>query len=241
MEKQPVLNHSENRTFRILQRGIVGTDFYICPKIGLREPIRASRKEFTSVLSSDERRMLSRGHLDFLITRGIRQPLFAVEFDGPRHETLTQIARDAVKNRLCFKAGLPLLRVRSGALEEHDKVSLLEYIAYLALSWEQCKTRLDSDYKRVLQGDANHENVTDPQTAFSIAHPFPATELLCNQLWEEHRLDWGIAGHHSSGELIVESARQAQARFRVLHLSQRASVAEETTIEPRFGSRTNPM
>jgi hypothetical protein len=58
-----------------------------------------------------------RSHFDLvLINSATLLPIAAVELDGQQHESdpLTQ-ARDRLKDSLCHKAGMPLVRVRWGA------------------------------------------------------------------------------------------------------------------------------
>lgn len=54
-----------------------------------------------------------RAHFDFIVADAHHEPLFAVEFDGPRHGTDERAqAGDLKKNSLCRHFGLPLARVR---------------------------------------------------------------------------------------------------------------------------------
>lgn len=54
-----------------------------------------------------------KAHFDFVVANAESDPLFAVEFDGPRHATGRQSARDERKNRLCKRFDFPLLRIVS--------------------------------------------------------------------------------------------------------------------------------
>ena len=51
-----------------------------------------------------------RSHFDFVITDD-DTPIFAVEFDGPTHQTEKQRARDDQKLSLCKRFGFPILRI----------------------------------------------------------------------------------------------------------------------------------
>jgi len=82
-----------------------------------------------SGISNEEYSFALKSHFDFLVTDGEHNPLFAVEFDGPSHESGTQVDRDAVKNRLAERFDLPLLRVRSShLLRRYDGWDLLTWI-----------------------------------------------------------------------------------------------------------------
>jgi len=52
-------------------------------------------------------------HYDFVVTGRDQVPLFAMEFDGPRHGHSPQSDRDAKKDELSRRFGLPLLRIRA--------------------------------------------------------------------------------------------------------------------------------
>lgn len=52
-------------------------------------------------------------HYDFVVTGRDQVPLFALEFDGPQHDQSPQYERDAKKDELSKRFGLPLLRIRA--------------------------------------------------------------------------------------------------------------------------------
>lgn len=82
-----------------------------------------------SGISSEEYTYALKSHFDFLVANGRQDPLFAVEFDGPSHGSPAQEVRDAIKNRLADRFGLPLLRVRSAhLLRRYDGWDLLSWI-----------------------------------------------------------------------------------------------------------------
>jgi hypothetical protein len=63
-----------------------------------------------SGITSEEYSYALKAHFDFLICDKNDMPLFAVEFDGPTHGTPRQIRNDLLKDSLCRKLGLPVLR-----------------------------------------------------------------------------------------------------------------------------------
>jgi len=69
-----------------------------------------------SGISNEDYRFAMQSHFDFLVADREHQALFAVEFDGFSHRDEAQIKRDAIKNRLCDKFELPLLRINSNYL-----------------------------------------------------------------------------------------------------------------------------
>lgn len=82
-----------------------------------------------SGISRNEYSFALRSHFDFVVTDREHKPLFAVEFDGPSHDSADQATRDTTKNRLAERFGLPLLRVRSAhILRRYDGWDLLTWI-----------------------------------------------------------------------------------------------------------------
>jgi hypothetical protein len=85
-------------------------------------------------LNTEEFTYALMAHFDFLVVQGDEHEVrFAVEFDGPLHETDDDTRRrDALKDAVCEKLGMPLLRVR----EEHILDSRHEPIlAWLVNVW----------------------------------------------------------------------------------------------------------
>lgn len=82
-----------------------------------------------SGISNEEYAYALKSHFDFVVADSGHNPLFAVEFDGPSHDSRDQTARDTIKNRLAERFGLPLLRVRSShLLRRYDGWDLLSWI-----------------------------------------------------------------------------------------------------------------
>ena len=69
-------------------------------------------------------------HLDFLMVEvATSLPKFAVELDGRQHWSDSRVQRrDAMKDTLCQRAGLPLLRITSDFLRQAGKWNLLDYV-----------------------------------------------------------------------------------------------------------------
>jgi hypothetical protein len=79
----------------------------IFPKVLLRDAINLRGPDLTEA----ERRYGFTAHLDFVVAEHDGTPLFAVEIDGPQHHAdPNTIARDRLKNAICTKRDLPLLR-----------------------------------------------------------------------------------------------------------------------------------
>ncbi len=100
-----LLNTAEDRTFRELRKA---TSMAVCPKVRVADvlPIEGSGIE------SAVFKYAFQAHFDFVVTDATHTPVFAVEFDGPRHrDDEDQISRDLKKNSLCARFAFPLLRI----------------------------------------------------------------------------------------------------------------------------------
>lgn len=72
-----------------------------------------------SGLHDNEYKYALMAHFDFLVTDKDHIPKFAVEFDGSQHKTdASAIRRDELKNSICRKFDLPLLRITSAYFEK---------------------------------------------------------------------------------------------------------------------------
>lgn len=91
-----------------------------------------------SGISDAEYRYALMAHFDFLIADDQHDPLFAVEFDGPTHESAEQSERDAQKDRLCLRFSLPILRVNQRYLApKYRSMDLLSWFVdvWFAKRW----------------------------------------------------------------------------------------------------------
>src|SRR5882672_5117138 len=126
---------SEPNVDSILKRRLSHRGYRICPKVRLADVI--GRPPKAKRLPQRAFEYLLTAHLDFLVTRN-DVPVFAVEFDGTHHLTDAKtIERDYLKNRLCKAAGLPILRIMSREIREHERVTLLDYMLMRYLAWEK--------------------------------------------------------------------------------------------------------
>jgi Protein of unknown function (DUF2726) len=86
-----------------------------------------------SGLTDEEYSYALKAHFDFVVVTGEEHTaLFAVEFDGPSHDTADGQRRDALKDAICAKLGMPLLRIR----EEHLLgIGHEPILAWLVTAW----------------------------------------------------------------------------------------------------------
>lgn len=124
-----VLNCPEQITYRRLREVCDRRSARVYAKVRLADvlPIEGSgisRPLYEFALQS---------HYDFLVVDSGQMPLFAVEFDGPAHDDLAQAERDARKNLLSRRFGLPLVRLLAEDL--HRSEDRLDQLTRAAERW----------------------------------------------------------------------------------------------------------
>jgi Protein of unknown function (DUF2726) len=83
----------------------------------------------TTRLTHREFGFYTRAHFDFIVTESDYRPYLAVEYDGPGHSDWRQMERDRIKDKLCSKAELPLVRINANhVLRKFRGMSLLRWI-----------------------------------------------------------------------------------------------------------------
>lgn len=83
-----------------------------------------------SGLSRDEYSYALKSHFDFIVSDDEHRTLFAVEFDGQHHNVdPVTIRRDAMKEAICERLDLPLLRVDRMFLRSIGRFVLLGWLA----------------------------------------------------------------------------------------------------------------
>jgi ssDNA-binding Zn-finger/Zn-ribbon topoisomerase 1 len=87
-------------------------------------------------------------HYDFVVTGRDQVPLFAMEFDGSQHGHSPQSERDAKKDELSSRFGLPLMRIRADDLCRTEWQ--LDRLTELIERWFD-------DHTALLTGDSNME------------------------------------------------------------------------------------
>jgi hypothetical protein len=108
-----VLNQGEQVLYRELLARVQGRRAMLAPKMRVLDCIELGR---LAGLTQQERDYAFRAHFDVVVVdQESFRPVAAVELDGRQHETdpLTQ-ARDRLKDSLCGKVGLRLVRVKWG-------------------------------------------------------------------------------------------------------------------------------
>lgn len=127
--RRPILvNEYEEVTDAILRDSVAGFGARVCPKVRVADALEIRG----SGLSDEEFSYSLKAHLDFLIVDRDLLPSLAVEFDGGAHDHDPEVKRrDRLKDTICERLGLPLLRVDDGFLRKVGEFRLVGWLAQL--------------------------------------------------------------------------------------------------------------
>jgi hypothetical protein len=108
-----IVSHGEQDLHGILTA--IWSPYHILPKVAVKDVVNVDNR---TLWTAEELDYMFRGaHFDFVIAEGsVLRPILAVEFDGFFHEESTQLRRDKLKDSICQKDGLRLLRYRRDGL-----------------------------------------------------------------------------------------------------------------------------
>jgi hypothetical protein len=119
-----ILNQPEETTRNRLRAACEKWEASVFVKVRVADVLEIER----SGISNDDYRFALQSHFDFVVADQAHVPLFAVEFDGPSHETDSQKIRDAKKARLCHHLAFPLLRINVRYLiKKYGRMDLLSW------------------------------------------------------------------------------------------------------------------
>jgi hypothetical protein len=156
MMSHKVLNSDEEATYERVWEVAEKNWAHVTFKIRLRDAIPVKPGD----VSYADFSFALKAHLDVLVTDAEYHPLFAVEFDGPRHETdMEQQRRDRQKNALMKRFGLPLLRIKDDDLNR--KYRGFDLLSFFSALWFWC----DSYVKPIFPDDVD---------AWLFDHPYDA-------------------------------------------------------------------
>jgi hypothetical protein len=123
-----LLNGPEQHTHERLARACEENGASVFSKIRLADVFKIEQ----SGISSAEYKFALQAHFDFVVADADKQPLFAVEFDGPSHRRQIQQERDATKGSLCKRFALPLLRINTRYLDSRYRdMDLLTWFVHV--------------------------------------------------------------------------------------------------------------
>lgn len=147
-----ILNRSEEVVFRELQSIASDNNLKVFAKPRLSDVIQKG----STVLTRREFDFYTRSHCDFVVTEANLRPLMIVEYDGPLHADAKQQERDRIKNDLCQRAGLGMLRI-------HDRHVTKLYRGMSVLRWIVEVSELEKAfYEAQANGQVPYDEPFDP-------------------------------------------------------------------------------
>lgn len=119
-----LMNRAESNALRELERIAGANELRVFAKVRLSDVLEKGRV----YLTNRELDYYSRAHCDFVLADMDFRPRMIVEYDGPMHEDRVQKERDKIKNELCGRAGMSILRI-------NDKHVTKRYRGMTVLRW----------------------------------------------------------------------------------------------------------
>lgn len=123
--KKILVNEYEEVTHATLLDATSRSGAKVFPKVRVADTLGITR----SGISDREYHYALSSHFDFVVTDQETNPEFVVEFDGPKHRTdPSAIERDAIKNALCERFNLPILRIDGSYLRQIGRFRLVGWL-----------------------------------------------------------------------------------------------------------------
>lgn len=155
--RKVLVNNAEERAFQLLGEALHQYDARLWAKVRIADILDIKN----SGLTKDEYAYALKAHFDFAIEPKGQPVAFAVEFDEEYHITDPKARRnDNLKNLICEKLGLPLLRVEIDKLKQVGKYSILGWLVEL---WFLYNDFLDAQSR----GDVSLDEPFDYQSIFT--------------------------------------------------------------------------
>lgn len=156
--KKILVNDFEEETDAKLAEAAAKYGARVYPKLRIADVFDIDR----SGLSKDEFSYALKAHFDFTVVRDGRA-VFAVEFDEAHHDTDARaIYRDALKNAICEKFGMPLLRIDAGFLRPIGRFSIVGWLTEMWFLYEEaCEIQA--------RGELPYDEVFDPRFILAMA------------------------------------------------------------------------
>ena len=153
-----ILNYHEEKTHILLKKVCGRYGARVFPKLRVADVFRIDR----SGISDKEYSFALKSHFDFIVTDSTNAPQFVVEFDGPQHNEPAQRSRDRIKNQLCNRFGLALLRVNAKYLT--DRYRGMDLLTWAIQYWFVSKMLQGCQEQGILP----HDEYFDPFMVLSI-------------------------------------------------------------------------
>lgn len=226
-----MLNKSEFQTWSHLRGGLAGSDLEVSTMVRLRDAIQEDLLWIGGEMRPGDSDYMWKAHLDFVVwSRSTRKAVFAVEFDGPRHDDPIQRRRDIRKNRICTFGWLPLLRVTASDLIEDDGLNTVRYFAKRVKAWftygEGQQARLLEEYSNLPEEEREADRLGDvyllppefdARWQMQFSEPLPGMRKLTKYLWNRYRINTGYVTQ-SAGQRYLMTFRSRTPEMVGFHL-----------------------
>jgi hypothetical protein len=181
--RRPLLvNQGEFATDEALREAGAALGYGVHAKVRVADALSIDR----SGLSDEEYSCALRSHFDWLVTDlATTVPEFAVEFDGASHGKAIVRHQDRLKDAICERLGLPLLRVDRSGLRPTIRRTV---IWYLVESWSIWRGFIEAQEKGIIPLDEIFEpwmviDAVDEQGNIRWRDMAAPTRILVERLW----------------------------------------------------------
>ena len=134
-------NRYEKETDETLSKALKEFNAEVLKKVRVADVLDINK----SGLTDEEYNYALKSHFDFSIVDEKGNFQFAVEFDEPYHNYDEDAKRrDTLKNAICEKLGLPLLRIDADYLRKAKNFSLVGYLAniwFMDKAWDEAQQK----------------------------------------------------------------------------------------------------
>jgi hypothetical protein len=126
--RQILVNDEEKRAFQVLEEVLRHRSARLHAKVRIADALDIKN----SGLTNEEYSYALKGHFDFLVEPEGEPVAFAIEFDEPYHDNNpTAQHNDKLKNSICERLELPLLRIQFEHLQQVGKYTILGWLVEL--------------------------------------------------------------------------------------------------------------
>lgn len=127
--RKRLVNRSEEEVLQVVSSLARERECFVFPKTRIADVLDLDR----SGLSSGDYSYGLKAHFDFVVADSNYIPVFAVEYDGPGHNSASSTVRDQRKNLICRAFRFPLLRI--GTHEVDYIVRRFTVLSWLVECW----------------------------------------------------------------------------------------------------------
>lgn len=132
-----ILNLPESVTDQRLREICGDFDAAVYPKVRVADVLPIEN----SGIDNEQYRYALQAHFDFVVADSNAHPLFVVEFDGSSHLEPDAKRRDSLKNALCERFNVPLLRINrrylSNRFSDWDLLRWFATVFFVKRSWDE--------------------------------------------------------------------------------------------------------